>query len=408
MRGSPLRLLIPCVVAALSQGCDRPVLRDVVEGNVRDSAGVRLVEFVRRPKGEGALRFASRARLRLGGLRDNDSLEFDPRGIYLTATRLADGRLVVGDNRRLKFFKSDGSPQQIVGRGGAGPGEFSAIRDLCPQSDSTLVVLDDDGRWTVWSRDGTLLHTQSRVGQVPGNACSLNGTILSYVSPFEGSFAPSARPMRSMAIFQRDGSLLYTIGRQPADEYYGQLFFVPSFTLSANTLLIADARTFEVRQLVLPSLATVQRISLRNGLRELTRGEWDSINLTLFPFNATATQRKDVLARLEQLGKPATYPAFSQVRSDPTGRIWINPYFDHQHWYVIDRDATRLSRVTLPFAESERPRLVGFAGSDAVIRHLDEDGAVVLSFIEVLSTNPARADPRDDSRLLEPAPDASR
>lgn len=146
VRGSPLRLLIPCVVAALSQGCDRPVLRDVVEGNVRDSAGVRLVEFVRLPKGEGALRFASRARLRLGGLRDNDSLEFDPRGIYLTATRLADGRLVVGDNRRLKFFKSDGSPQQIVGRGGAGPGEFSAIRDLCPQSDSTLVVLDD-GRW---------------------------------------------------------------------------------------------------------------------------------------------------------------------------------------------------------------------------------------------------------------------
>lgn len=81
--------------------------------------------------------------------------------------------------------------------------------------------------------------------------------------------------------------------------------------------------------------------------------------------------------------KPAAYPAFWQVRVDPRERIWINPYFDHLHWYVIDNGGTRISLVSLPLPEAQRPQLVSFADESVVIRHFDESGAAQLSFYRV-------------------------
>ena len=77
------------------------------------------------------------------------------------------------------------------------------------------------------------------------------------------------------------------------------------------------------------------------------------------------------------------YPAFGRVRADPRGRIWINPYFDHLHWYVIDSAGSRISLVNLPLPEDQQPQLVGFADESVVIRHVDESGGAQLSLYRV-------------------------
>ena len=79
---------------------------------------------------------------------DADSTEFDPRALRIDVAELPSGDVVVADHQRLKYFDAQGKLLRIAGRAGSGPGEFSAIRELCAQADSTVVVIDDDGRWS--------------------------------------------------------------------------------------------------------------------------------------------------------------------------------------------------------------------------------------------------------------------
>ena len=122
---------------------------------------------------------------------------------------------------------------------------------------------------------------------------------------------------------------------------------------------------------------------VQGALRELTDAVWDTLMTTGFPSDATAEQRRKHISRMKQFVKPPAYPAFGRVRADPRGRIWINPYFDHLHWYVIDNAGSRISLVSLPLPEDQRPQLVGFADESVVIRHVDESGGAQLSFYRV-------------------------
>ena len=356
---------------------------DSVEATLTDSADVRLVNFARLPTGPGAVRLSSRPYLTLGGIHDTDSLEFDARGVFLSGTSLADGQIVVGDHQRLKYFDGRGRLVKIVGRDGNGPGEFSDVRDLCPLRDSSLVVLDADGRWTVWDRSGKLRHAQARLGLVPHNGCSRDGSVIVREFSMEDANDATKRRMLPYALYRADGTLLQPLGRLQASEYFGPIFFEPSYTIVAGELLIAEPQRFEIRTQSLSTGRVTKMWRVQGALRELTDAVWDTLMTTGFPSDATAEQRRKHISRMKQFVKPPAYPAFGRVRADPRGRIWINPYFDHLHWYVIDNAGSRISLVSLPLPEDQRPQLVGFADESAVLRHFDEMRAAQLSFFRV-------------------------
>ncbi len=371
------------VVTAALCACASPAASDSVTATVRDSAGVHLMDFARLPTGTGPVQLASRPSLTLGGIHDNDSLEFDARAAYLSAVQLADGQIVVGDHHRLKYYDERGQLVRIAGRYGLGPGEFVGIRELCAQTDSTLLVIDDAGNWSVWDRDGRLRHTHPRVGFVPYSGCAAEGRILAREPGMDATLSVKTRRVLPYAVYGIDGTLRQSVGSLAASEYFGQIFFEPSFALTQGELLIADPHAFEVRLQSLATGLTTTRWRVENALRELTDATWDSLNASTAPRNLTAAQRQQRIARLDALGKPATYPAFWKVMLDAQRRIWINPYFDHQRWFVIDSGGARLSMLRLPLAESARAQIAGFAGDRVVVRRVDADGAPQLSIFAI-------------------------
>jgi hypothetical protein len=309
------------LVLALS-ACTRDEVTDVVQGRDTTVAGVPTVVFPRLPDHDGPLRLAERASLQLGGTNDNDSLEFSTRTPFLPVAELPDGRIVVGDQKRLKYFDASGKLLQIAGRAGSGPGEFSDIRDLCPQSDGTLAVIDDDGQWSLWNAQGAFELQPAWQGRVPYRGCSTNGDMLVWNGATESVDALGRRTV-SYALHRLDGTQRLPLGWMIGAEYKIGVEFAPSFSFWNGTMLMADARTFALRELSLTDGHAMRSWDLSAGLRAMSQAQYDSIVAITIPRNVSATTRTQRLDRARELGKPDAFPAFSHVRRDPAGRIWI-------------------------------------------------------------------------------------
>lgn len=381
---------VPLLVTLLTaSACAVEPPLESIDGTIAsDSAAAPLVEFARLPQGPGPLRIAARPSFRLGGLYDNDSLEFDPRA-HLPVVALVDGTIVVGDHQRLKFYAPDGTLLRIAGRYGYGPGEFDSIRDLCPQADTTLAVIDGDGRWSVWNRQGQLLHAHEREGVIPNRACSASGDLL-VLDGLHTVVETDGRRRAPYTFHRLDGTPRLTIGPLSVSEYFVNVLFIPAFTFHGQSLLIGDSRTFALQEVSIEDGRTLRRWYVHGGMRPMSQAVYDSIVESGFPRDASADQRKKTLARAAELGNPGVFPAFFEVRYDPAGRIWINPAFERWRWYVIDRQGMRLSLVTLPMPPTELAKLEGFTDRHVVIHQFDADGAPILSFHSIEERAPAQ------------------
>lgn len=376
-RGSAL--LTSAVLAAWS--CTTPQAPQSRRATVRDSAGVQLADFDSLPAGEGLLRVESSPYLTLGGLHENDSLEFDVRGQYLSSAELVSGGIVVGDHQRLKFYSARGQLRRIVGRTGHGPGEFSSVRDLCPQADSSLVVIDDDGRISRWSAQGDHLGTYERPGFIPRFGCTAGGgLVVQTARAGEPEFARNVRRLQRTSLTDVRGSKRALLGDLPAPEYFGQIFFEPGYAVTDRRLLVGDPRTFEVREYDTAHGRLVRRWSVRNALRELNSATWDSLLALSIPRNATAEQRQRIVNARERVGNPGVIPAFHRMLVDNDQRIWMSRYFDSRRWLVIDSGGMRLSQFVVPVDSTCRPDVVGFSRAGPIVRLVDEHGAPVLRF----------------------------
>ncbi len=362
-------------VAVFMAACRSPSSDGSVAATLSDSAGVQLLEYVRLPVESGSIRLAARPSLVLGGLQDHDSLEFDARSVFRSAAQLADGQLVVGDYQRLRYYDRRGRLLRTVGRGGYGPAEFTSIRDLCPQADSTLLVVDDDSRWTVWDRHGVLKDDHPRVGLIPYHACSSNGDLIVRELPTGSEIIADGSRALPYALYRPDGTRRQSLGMLAASDYYAGVFFEPSFGMLGMDLLIADPRRWEVRTQS-PVTGRANRVwRVPNAVVPFTEQDWQKVINESHPRDDTPERRKARTARATARGKPATWPAFLEVRVDPRGWLWITPDTNFDRWYVIDGD-NRLSLVRSPIPPEARPRLAGFTDDGAIISHLDEDGAV--------------------------------
>ncbi|MGE0555148.1 MAG: hypothetical protein AB7R55_17095 [Gemmatimonadales bacterium] len=151
MHRSAVASLAFCVAA--SSGCGAP---DDRTGVVRDSAGVVIVEN-RAPRwtaGQG-WRVPADPTVVIGGSASPDDEQFAG---AIAATRLRDGRILVGDRIDWKVRVYDQSGRQLGswGRRGQGPGEFQDLSRLLrapgdsvaiPSFRSGMLVFDDQGNY---------------------------------------------------------------------------------------------------------------------------------------------------------------------------------------------------------------------------------------------------------------------
>lgn len=142
-RSAPLRaVLVALAFNACGGDGDRPT--DQAQVQIRDSAGVRIVEYAETPDSTPPFRFSDEPIYRHGD-RPGD---YQFRHIsFMQGRFLPDGGAVIsdGDNSEVVLLGPDGALEGILARRGEGPGEVLSAMPLVLSRDS-IVVHDGSNR----------------------------------------------------------------------------------------------------------------------------------------------------------------------------------------------------------------------------------------------------------------------
>ncbi|MCC6243401.1 MAG: hypothetical protein IT353_11205 [Gemmatimonadaceae bacterium] len=349
--------------------------------NARDSAGIRVVEYQTSQAYARTLRIDEKPFFSLGGLRDNDSEELDDGHSLLSLVTLTNGSIVVNEPAQLKFFSRTGAFVRAVGRSGAGPGEFQQTRELCRLRGDSLLVIDQNGRRSIWTSAGAHVQTFPRIGLIPINTCRSDGTVVVVGSEFRDRQSPQRGPTVNYELRRYDGTLVRSLGRLPGHEYLGPLDHEPVVMPIDGALVVSDGMRFEWS--VLTSDGRTQTIVRVHGAeRPLSDAEWRRLVEWRIPFggNSGAIRNKSI-ARMMSMKRPAYFPAIGRVRVDQSSNIWIGDYGDPRRWTVFRKNGELVGRVVLPWAGAEaRSELVEIGADYVAVKHFDSDGAVHLTY----------------------------
>lgn len=377
-------------------GTDASVRRVLPKPTIRDSAGVRLIEYstlspmpptwaaVKNPlRGElanlpPALQIDPRPFLSLGGLRTNPEEEFDASHPMLSATELTNGTIVVNDRAQLKFFTRTGRFLRAVGRKGMGPGEFQQTRKVCRFHGDMLLVVDFVGdRLTLWDANGEHIRTYPRIGRV--HACHAGGALVVQDATVEAVANSAGDLMGSYALRRPDGTLVRELGMLPASFSAGGMSRSPAILPIGNELYIGNARVYEVQ--VQGFDGRIRRSTRITGpLVPISDEQWQQHAEAMVPRDATTEQR--ALFESFTRTKPFDYfPAFWKVRIDPVGRTWIQDFESAANWTVLDSSGVIMGRFEVPGAGlGSRSQLVGLGADYVVLLQEGAGGSVHLKF----------------------------
>ncbi|MQA91304.1 MAG: hypothetical protein GEU90_13930 [Gemmatimonas sp.] len=368
---------------------------------VRDSAGVTIVESEPGggwPEGEG-WRLSDRALVDIGVF-EGDEVEqlHDVTG----ARRLSDGRIVVANagTHELRFYASDGSHIQSVGRQGGGPGEFQQIDGVDRLAGDTISVWDSEGlRLSFFAPDGEFVRSVSPavVGQAFGQdhyGTFGDGSFVLRPGFVESVLIRGEGLTRDTTAYTRydggDGVFLDTIAVTPGREVLvqpsGDLFSVsfPPFGRASHLAVHGDhayvgvSDRFEIR--VVDSEAVIRRIiRLDADLTPVTDADVRRYAEANAASRLAPEERDDpgaVRAMVQtMLGRPRpeTFPMFDALVVDDVGVLWVResdrPGSEGpEHWIVFDTDGRLLGTVQMP-----RGFQVFQIGPDFVLGHARDD-----------------------------------
>lgn len=347
---------------------------------VRDSSGVRIVQYARIPHDTVMFRVASVPYLDLGRPGLDLRSELDPRQAEYTLARLSDGSVVVNESHRLKYFNAGGFFLREGGRVGSGPGEFLQTKRVCALAGDTVLVLDNRGRLSIWDKEGRHLRTFADAGFVRPEGCTRDGRIL--VSAVAGPGRLTSRSRRDSLSIQRfDGTKRSFLFHLASSEVIGPLFYESSIHLANDRVVVAHARHFELRTYNLHGrLLQVTRV--RTPTRALGEAEWRALIDQRIPVGNPEPMRSRLVARMmSERTADATLPVFQMTLLDEAGRLWMCDYLDPSRWIVFDAQGLYQGVVRLPWdARAHRARPIAAGKDHVVVRRYDDDGFVHLSF----------------------------
>ena len=323
------------VLALAVSGCD-PQRRGAPPLAVqRDSAGVRIVQSSV-PDGSPAPWQVGEATLGLG------AVEAPPEAVFsrvVGALRLADGGLVVGDGStgEVRLFGAAGDFQRREGGKGEGPGEYEYLRAIEPCASDGFVAFDLNWSRNSYAADGTFVDDRQMLlptGQPAYNlACDDDGrvAILGWghvLPPPTGFFATRDR----LLVVDAAGRVLADLGEWLVSERVGSASGsgphpagrATVFALHANQLFVGTGERFEL--LV---------FGLDGALRSIVRGPDVSLEVTDSLKNAyldltlartSPPGRPAARNRIASMPWPAGRPAFTSLRVDPAGVVWLKRF----------------------------------------------------------------------------------
>ena len=340
-----------------------------LRASVRDSAGINIVENERPPEG-------SRLGWRIGPEPTASIGEVEGEEPYMLhgafdATRLPDGRIVVANlgSNELRVFDAFGTHLASWGGRGEGPGEFMELTRVEPwPGDSILAWYSHGYSVSVLDTDGNFARSFSlpRAGSDPGLwpralAGRGDGTILAMK-------ASEAADTAIVEIRDGVGALSASLGVHPSGEpilsdsgsrlrwvVYGRKLVTG---LWGDLVVAAPTTRYEIRAFGADG-AFARIVRRDHAPRTPTQADMDSYiegqlrrweDRPGLPEGFLEETRADL--RSTPLAK--TFPAFSSVKGDAAGHLWVREYdFPGEErpaplWTVFDPAGRVLGFVETP------------------------------------------------------------
>lgn len=392
------------VLPALScRGEPNNMMRTLPVAQIRDSSGVRLIEYpnlgpmptVFEEKSLGPavpqltylpkIELEASPFLLLGGPKKHAEEEFDPGQSPLQVVELSDGTLVVLDMYRLLFFDANGKLARIAGRRGQGPGEFSQTRWICVIDGDSLMVRDTGGRTTIWSAEGQHVRTVGRLGFGPLGECDQTGGIVigdaTQVKLVTSGDQPVERLINYRSV-NAAGSTIRNFGFQPSTEL-GEAPPQPVLIPLRHGFIFGNGRTYEIRQYD-DSARLVRVTRLLQNREPISDEQWENSIFRSVPRGASRAESASVRASVARLRRPDRYPAYSQMRRDFQGRIWVSDYAFERSWTVFDSMGVIVGRF------ENYNAVAGIGRKFIALKVRDQEGTLAIQFFRIRKDLPSR------------------
>ncbi len=340
---------------------------------VRDSAGIRIVE------NEGASWTSDQAwHLSQEPIAEIGRLDEPAHQLsrVVGATRLADGRIVVGDggSGELRFFDAFGQYLATAGGKGDGPGEFRFMLYVTRVAGDTLVAGNGfpPGRQAWFTADGTFIDQTARdlTGRLDPErhfsefALTLpDGSLLMYVNVRSTPLRNPVRRSRFGFIrVSRDGSAQDTLGWFAGMEFMyrgsgAQTTAGPTpfssktvIALSTDHILAAETGRYEIRRIRFDGrIDLIIRVTVEP--RPVTGADRAAFREEILEFARQQNREPRYQRWLAEIEFPEFKPPLAALVSDAMGNIWVKeeqgPY-PNDVWAVFDGEGFLLGRVEMP------------------------------------------------------------
>jgi hypothetical protein len=338
---------------------------------VRDSSGVRIVEYVRYSSDlPDFLRVAPAPSLTIGTAAGeaHTLLTRVTSGVILRSGTIA---LANTGSQTVLFFDAQGRFIGNVGRSGQGPGEFSSLSWIKSFGPDGVIAYDRARRVTVIRDSAQLVRTTSLNGVPVG--IFHDGTLLfsqrmSRALEIDGEVTRDSSIYMTVRDFaSADAAVTDTVGKFPNSDLpvttsasSGAVAAVISrpmpFARTASAAVVRDGFIFgdgsryEIRFFTGNGVLR-QVLRVDTPVHALTAG--DVSNYLAVALARTAPETRAAQERtLRSLPKPRSVPAYGTIMVDDRERIWVQAFTVDQSsahlWTVFDSTGSLLGRVETP------------------------------------------------------------
>lgn len=386
------------VLSVAAVGCSAGETVATVERT--DSAGVELILSTAPAWAEGEGWSVPAAPVLEMGV-----LEGDPDQMFsgqVVVSRLADGRIVVGDGSdRIRFYAPDGTLEGSTGRSGEGPGEFGSISGIHRGPNDSLYVVDAGlTRVSVHDPDGTwvrLVTLAPAEGAYGARTVGVALPRLVATGPTRGFRISDMGPHRDtlrLHLYDLDGGYDRRIHLEPAAMRWGilvqgivdwpyQPFAVDPFVaVSGGMIYLGSGRDPEIR--VWSSDGALRRVirwaADRAPVDDALKAEYRAVRAA-----RTSSGSLDALTELflRETDYPEELPVADRMIVDTEGNIWLRTYTFREEpraWTVLDAAGTLLGSVDLP--DGFEPRWI--EDEEILGVHHDELGVARVQLLRIV------------------------
>ena len=355
-----MKTLIPATVIALgTMACQSDEMAGRPDTEMRDSAGIRIVENAQPPPGSRLdWRIGPKPAVSIGVLEGEEPhMLFGARD----ATRLTDGRIVVanGGSAELRFFDSNGGHLGSRGGRGEGPGEFLELGYVAPwPGDSIVAWFAPQWRMSVFDSDGNYgrtfaINDGTRPWRFRPVAPTADGRFLAVLAPEDAD---------TLVLELRDdqGGASTALGTHPSWEphlmhegtdremlYWKVFGREPVWGLWGDLVVVGLSSRYEFRAFGADG-ALARIVRREHGPRTVTSADVDAHIEGRRFFNEAG--------RREYRSVPVAeyFPAFTSIMSDALDHLWVREYDlpgeerPAPLWTVFDAEGRVLGYVETP------------------------------------------------------------